>query len=114
MRNGKDPYNQQPQFVAARMREELVRLSEREQRLLDQISHHLCADDPKFAAALRPARVPSVARRLATRSVAGVTVGVALALGGLVANNIILMIPGLLDLVITVAYAVAVVADPEM
>ena len=69
-------------------------LSEHEQRLLDEIEQALYAEDPKFAQSVRSARAKSRTRRSIVLSAAGVLVGLALVLVGLVAQLIPLSVVG--------------------
>ena len=59
-------------------------LSEHEQRLLEQIEQSLYAEDPKFARAVRSKNLHSVKRARLLRSIAGLVVGVALLLAGVI------------------------------
>lgn len=79
-------------------------LSEWDQKLLDQIEHELCADDPKLAAVLVPTGLRSRASRLMTTALAGVVLGMTLVLAGLAAKMIILSVLGFVVVVAAVAH----------
>lgn len=59
-------------------------LSEHEQRLLEQIEQSLYAEDPKFARAVRGKNLHSLKRARLLRSIAGLVLGVALLLAGVI------------------------------
>ena len=59
-------------------------LSEHEQRLLEQIEQSLYAEDPKFARAVRGKNLHSLKRARLLRAIAGLVVGVALLLAGVI------------------------------
>jgi len=61
-----------------------VPLSEHEQRLLEQIEQSLYAEDPKFARAVRGKNLHSLKRARLLRAIAGLVVGVALLLAGVI------------------------------
>lgn len=86
-------------------------LSEREQKLLDQIEQDLRAEDSKLAIALEVARARPGARQLVIPVVAGLLIGTTIVLAGLVTKIIILPILGFLIVVATVAYATTLAAD---
>src|SRR4051812_38253043 len=64
-----------------------VPLSEHEQRLLDQIERALYAEDPKFASTVRATDLRTHLRRRIRSSVGLFVFGVALTLGGLIAQT---------------------------
>ena len=80
-------------------------LSDHEQRLLEQIEQALYAEDPKFAASVRSARVHPAARRWVPLCVAGVIAGLAIVLVALNAKIIALAPVGFLLIVGCCAYA---------
>ncbi len=84
-------------------------LSEHEQRLLDQIEQALYADDPKFGASARSTRVRFHARRALILAGLGVVAGLAMVLGGLVTNLIVLSVAGFVLVVASSAFAAQVV-----
>ena len=59
-------------------------LSEHEQRLLEQIEQSLYAEDPKFARAVRGKNLHSLKRARLLRAIAGLVLGVALLLAGVI------------------------------
>ena len=59
-------------------------LSEHEQRLLEQIEQSLYAEDPKFARAVRGKNLHNLKRARLLRAIAGLVVGVALLLAGVI------------------------------
>lgn len=62
-------------------------LSEHEQRMLDQIERALYDEDPKFANTVRHTNPQTHYKRWIVKAAIGVFVGVALLLGGVIANN---------------------------
>jgi DUF3040 family protein len=64
--------------------EELMPLSEHEQRLLDQIERALYAEDPKFASSVRGARLRRPSRRRRVQGIALFVLGVALLVLGVI------------------------------
>ncbi|WP_433888849.1 DUF3040 domain-containing protein [Streptomyces sp. CA-111067] len=80
-------------------------LSEHEQRMLEQMERALYAEDPKFASALEGSGLRTFTRRRVYQSVAGFLVGVALLMGGVIADQIWIGVVGFL-----VMLACAVVA----
>jgi uncharacterized membrane protein len=62
--------------------EELMPLSEHEQRLLDQIERALYAEDPKFASTVRGSRLRRPSRRRRLQGIALFVLGVALLVVG--------------------------------
>lgn len=84
-------------------------LSDHEQRLLDQIEQALYADDPKFGASVRSRRVRFHARRALILGALGVVAGLAMVLGGLVTNLIVLSVAGFVLVVAASAFAAQVV-----
>jgi hypothetical protein len=64
--------------------EELMPLSEHEQRLLDQIERALYAEDPKFASSVRGARLRRPSRRRRLQGIALFVLGVALLVLGVI------------------------------
>ena len=83
-------------------------LSEHEQRLLDEIEQALYQEDPKFAASVRSARTRSRTRRVVTGCVAGVLVGLAIVVVGLLVPVIALAVIGFVLVVGSAGYAVQV------
>ncbi|MDH6134744.1 ferric-dicitrate binding protein FerR (iron transport regulator) [Kitasatospora sp. MAA4] len=71
-------------------------LSEHEQRLLDQMERALYAEDPKFATALEGTGLRMYTRRRVYQAAAGFVVGVALLMGGMVAQLIWVSVVGFL------------------
>lgn len=69
-------------------------LSDHEQRLLDEIEQALCAEDPKFASAVRSVGVRSRTRRRLLLCILGIIVGLGLVLIGLVSTLIPLSVVG--------------------
>jgi hypothetical protein len=61
-----------------------VPLSEHEQRLLEQIEQSLYAEDPKFARTVQGKNLHSLKRTRLLRAIAGLVVGVALLLAGVI------------------------------
>ena len=84
-------------------------LSDHEQRLLDQIEQALYADDPKFGSSARSTRVRFHARRALILGGLGVVAGLAMVLGGLVTNLIVLSVAGFVLVVASSAFAAQVV-----
>ncbi|MGW4380908.1 DUF3040 domain-containing protein [Kitasatospora sp. NPDC004531] len=71
-------------------------LSEHEQRLLEQMERALYAEDPKFASALEGTGLRTHTRRRVILAAAGFVAGVALLMGGLVAQVIWVSVVGFL------------------
>lgn len=71
-------------------------LSEHEQRLLEQMERALYAEDPKFASALEGTGLRTHTRRRVYQAVAGFVVGIALLMGGMVAQLIWVSVVGFL------------------
>ncbi|QKW19207.1 DUF3040 domain-containing protein [Kitasatospora sp. NA04385] len=71
-------------------------LSEHEQRLLEQMERALYAEDPKFASALEGTGLHTYTRRRVYLAVAGFVAGIALLMGGLVAQVIWVSVVGFL------------------
>ncbi|MFJ1752556.1 DUF3040 domain-containing protein [Kitasatospora sp. NPDC088134] len=71
-------------------------LSEHEQRLLEQMERALYAEDPKFASALEGTGLRTYTRRRVYLAGAGFVAGVALLMGGLVAQVIWISVAGFL------------------
>ncbi|MFD7641257.1 DUF3040 domain-containing protein [Kitasatospora sp. NPDC059795] len=71
-------------------------LSEHEQRLLEQMERALYAEDPKFASALEGTGLRTHTRRRVYLAAAGFVAGVALLMGGLVAQVIWVSVVGFL------------------
>lgn len=76
-------------------------LSDHEQRLLDEIEHALCAEDPKFASTVRSVGVRSRTRRRLLLCVLGILAGLGLVLIGLVSTLIALSVVGFVLVVIS-------------
>lgn len=73
-----------PALATAVPEEELMPLSEHEQRLLDQIERALYAEDPKFASSVRGARLRRPSRRRRLQGIALFVLGVALLVLGVI------------------------------
>ncbi|WP_354639681.1 DUF3040 domain-containing protein [Kitasatospora camelliae] len=71
-------------------------LSEHEQRLLEQMERALYAEDPKFASALEGTGLRTYTRRRVYQAAVGFVVGVALLMGGMVAQLIWVSVVGFL------------------
>ena len=71
-------------------------LSEHEQRILEQMERALYAEDPKFASALEGSRLRTFTRRRLYLAVAGFLAGIALLMGGMVAQLIWVSVVGFL------------------
>ncbi|MCX3061334.1 DUF3040 domain-containing protein [Streptomyces beihaiensis] len=71
-------------------------LSEHEQRMLEQMERALYAEDPKFATALEGSGLRTYTRRRVYQAVAGFLVGIALLMGGVVAQQIWISVVGFL------------------
>jgi predicted lipid-binding transport protein (Tim44 family) len=71
-----------------------VPLSEHERRQLEQIEQALCADDPRFADAVRAADPRVHYRRRVIAAALGFLIGVGLLLAGVVINVIVLAVAG--------------------
>jgi hypothetical protein len=71
-----------------------VPLSEHEQRLLEQIERALVDDDPKFASSVRTGDRRLKARRRLHLGIALVVVGLAVMVGGVVAQSVIIGVLG--------------------
>lgn len=71
-------------------------LSEHEQRLLEQMERALYAEDPKFASALEGTGLRTYTRRRVYLAAAGFVVGIALLMGGMVAQLIWVSVVGFL------------------
>ncbi|WP_405013749.1 DUF3040 domain-containing protein [Kitasatospora sp. NBC_01539] len=71
-------------------------LSEHEQRLLEQMERALYAEDPKFASALEGTGLRTYTRRRVYLAAAGFVVGIALLMGGMVAQQIWVSVIGFL------------------
>jgi hypothetical protein len=84
-----------------------VPLSDHEQQLLEQIEQALYAEDPKFARLYRSTDVHSHYRRRLLRAVAGLVVGLALLLTGVILPLIALGVAGFVVMLAAVSYGVA-------
>jgi hypothetical protein len=73
-----------------------VPLSEHEQRMLEQMERALYAEDPKFASALEGSGLRTFTRRRLYQAVAGFLMGIALLMGGMVAQLIWVSVVGFL------------------
>jgi phage-related tail fiber protein len=71
-----------------------VPLSEREQRLLEQMERALHAEDPKFASALQGDRLRKRMRRRVFAALVGVLAGAALTVYGIVSRRVALDVAG--------------------
>ena len=71
-------------------------LSEHEQRLLEQIERALVDDDPKFASTVRSGDRRLKARRKVQLGILLVVLGLAVLVGGAVANSVLLGVLGFL------------------
>jgi hypothetical protein len=91
-----------------------VPLSDHEQQLLEQMERALYAEDPKFASALEGSAARSRTRRRVYQSAAGFLVGVALLLGGLVADKLWLSVLGFLVMLACAVFAVASWRKPRL
>lgn len=69
-------------------------LSDHEQRLLDEIEQALCAEDPKFASAVRSVGLRSRVRRRVLLCILGIVAGLGLVLVGLVSTVVALSVVG--------------------
>jgi hypothetical protein len=84
-----------------------VPLSEHEQRLLEQMERALYAEDPKFASVLEGSGLRTHTRRRVYQAGAGFLGGVALLMGGLVAQMIWISVVGFLVMLGCAVLAVA-------
>jgi hypothetical protein len=84
-----------------------VPLSEHEQRLLEQMERALYEEDPKFASQLRGADARGSRRRRMGLAVVGFVIGLALMLGGVVANVTLLSVLGFVQMLVAVTYVVS-------
>ena len=82
-------------------------LSEHEQRLLEQMERALYAEDPKFASALEGTGLRAHTRRRLWQAVAGFLAGVALLMGGLIAQLVWVSVVGFVVMVAFVVLAAA-------
>ncbi|RNL86432.1 DUF3040 domain-containing protein [Halostreptopolyspora alba] len=69
-------------------------LSEHEQRMLDQIERELYAEDPKFANTVRETNPAVHYKRWILKASIGFVVGVALLMGGVIAQQILIGVAG--------------------
>ncbi|MFD7512169.1 DUF3040 domain-containing protein [Streptomyces sp. NPDC059853] len=69
-------------------------LSDHEQRMLEQMERALYAEDPKFATALEGSELRTFTRKRVYQGIAGFLVGIALLMGGMVAQLIWLSVVG--------------------
>ncbi|RZS82931.1 DUF3040 family protein [Motilibacter rhizosphaerae] len=81
-------------------------LSDHEQRLLEQMERALYAEDPKFASSLRGHDLRRMHRRRAIRAAAGVLVGIALLLVGVIVKIIALGVLGAVVMILSALLAV--------
>jgi hypothetical protein len=81
-------------------------LSDHEQKLLDEIEQALCAEDPRFASAVRSVGFRSRARRMVLLCSLGILAGLGLVLVGLVSNIIALSVVGFVLVVASCAMLV--------
>ncbi|MCE7083140.1 DUF3040 domain-containing protein [Streptomyces sp. ST2-7A] len=71
-------------------------LSEHEQRMLEQMERALYAEDPKFATALEGSELRTYTRKRVYQAAVGFLVGIALLMGGMVAQQVWLSVVGFL------------------
>lgn len=71
-------------------------LSEHEQRMLEQMERALYAEDPKFATALEGRELRTYTRKRVYQAAVGFLVGIALLMGGMVAQQVWLSVVGFL------------------
>jgi hypothetical protein len=83
-------------------------LSEHEQRLLEQIEQGLYAEDPKFAATVRPRRG---SRRRVALAVVGAVIGLGVVVVAMVTKLIILGVVGFLIIVAACFYGLMALTD---
>ncbi|MFI0899514.1 DUF3040 domain-containing protein [Streptomyces sp. NPDC020983] len=81
-------------------------LSEHEQRMLEQMERALYAEDPKFASALEGTGLHTFTRRRVYLSVAGFLAGVALLVGGMIAELTVLGVAGFVVMLVFAVLAV--------
>lgn len=81
-------------------------LSEHEQRMLEQMERALYAEDPKFASALEGSGLRTYTRRRVYQSVAGFLVGIALLMGGMIAQQPWISVVGFLVMLACAVLAV--------
>lgn len=84
----------------------MVPLSEREQRLLEQMERALSAEDPRFASTLQGARSAAVQRRLFIGAVIGLIVGVVLLVVGVLGQAPLISVLGFVVMFAAVLVAV--------
>jgi predicted lipid-binding transport protein (Tim44 family) len=73
-----------------------VPLSDHEQRMLEQMERALYAEDPKFATTLEGSELRTYTRKRVYQAIAGFLLGIALLMGGMVAQQIWLSVVGFL------------------
>lgn len=83
-------------------------LSEREQRILEQMERALYAEDPKFAAALDGRRQRMNSRRRGYSAIVGFIVGIAMLITGMIVKQVWLSVIGFL-----VMLACAILSTPS-
>ena len=71
-------------------------LSDHEQRMLEQMERALYAEDPKFATALEGNELRTYSRKRVYQADAGFLLGIALLMGGMVAQQVWLSVVGFL------------------
>ncbi|RMI37393.1 DUF3040 domain-containing protein [Streptomyces triticirhizae] len=71
-------------------------LSDREQRVLEEMERALHAEDPKFATTLQGSELRTVTRKRVYQAIAGFVLGIGLLMGGMVAQLIWLSVVGFL------------------
>lgn len=81
-------------------------LSDHEQRLLEQMERALYAEDPKFASALRGSDLRRMHRRRVLKAAAGVFIGIALLLTGVIVKITPLGVLGSLVMIMSALLAV--------
>jgi uncharacterized membrane protein YjjP (DUF1212 family) len=74
--------------------EDMVPLSEEEQRLLEQMEEALQAEDPKFVSALRGSSARSRHKKLLVLGIAGFVAGIALLMAGAVLTITLVAVAG--------------------
>ena len=81
-------------------------LSDHEQRLLEQMERALYAEDPKFASALRGSDLRRMHRRRVLKAAAGVFVGIALLLTGVIVPLVPLGVLGSVVMIMSALLAI--------
>ncbi len=94
--------------------ESQVPLSEREQRLLEQMERALSAEDPRFASKLLGARTAARHRRLLIVAVTGLVIGVILLIVGVMAQIPLVSVVGFVVMFLAVVVAIRTWSKPAM